>query len=283
MTHNFCVFIISHGRAKHVKTYDLLRKRGYTGEIILVLDNEDPQVEEYKKRFKRVEVFSKKDARYSLKIDVADNFTEVQTPIEARNICFEMAEILGYEYFCVLDDDYKDFRSRRVKEGKLIGIKVVHLDAIFDRMCEFLDCDERIDSISFCQGGDFIGGANNRQAVNCHFYRKCMNSFFCKTERVIRFVSHFNDDVNTYISLGSRGRIFTQTAKVMLSQEETQKNEGGITEAYLKYGTYVKSFTSVMIMPSAVRISVLGNHQRIHHRILWEHCVPKILNEKYKK
>ena len=73
-------------------------------------------------------------------------------------------------------------------------------------------------------------------------------------------------------------------ANVMINQGTTQANAGGMTEVYLDSGTYVKSFYTIMVAPSCTRISTMGNKfKRIHHKILWDKCTPKILNEKYKK
>ena len=44
---NFVAFILTHGRPDKVWTYDTLRNNGYTGPIILVVDNEDNTVSEY--------------------------------------------------------------------------------------------------------------------------------------------------------------------------------------------------------------------------------------------
>ena len=59
MKNNFAVFILTHGRANNVRTYKTLRAQGYTGKIYLMVDDEDSQVEEYKKLYKdQVVVFS---------------------------------------------------------------------------------------------------------------------------------------------------------------------------------------------------------------------------------
>lgn len=50
MDRNFAVFILSHGRAGKVYTFDTLRKQGYTGKIYIIIDNEDEQEAEYKKK-----------------------------------------------------------------------------------------------------------------------------------------------------------------------------------------------------------------------------------------
>jgi len=57
-----------------------------------------------------------------------------------------------------------------------------------------------------------------------------------------------------------------------------------LTDLYQKYGTYTKSFFSVMYNPSSVRISEIGQtNKRIHHKIKWNNAVPKILNQRHKK
>ena len=110
-----------------------------------------------------------------------------------------------------------------------------------------------------------------------------MNTFFCKTSRPFTFIGRMNDDVNTYTTLGATGNLFLTIANIDIVQVPTQQVEGGNSEAYLEYGTYLKSFYSVMCMPSSVKISMMGEqHQRIHHIIDWETCVPKIISWRFK-
>ena len=90
--------------------------------------------------------------------------------------------------------------------------------------------------------------------------------------------------MNTYVLLGSRGELMFTYTPVMITQKQTQSNPGGWTEVYLERGTYVKSFYSVIVNPSAVKIAEMGDkHKRIHHSVNWDRCVPQILNEKWKK
>lgn len=57
-----------------------------------------------------------------------------------------------------------------------------------------------------------------------------------------------------------------------------------MTNLYLDYGTYTKSFYSIMTNPSAVSLMKLGDvHKRIHHKIEWNSVVPKLINQKYQK
>lgn len=57
-----------------------------------------------------------------------------------------------------------------------------------------------------------------------------------------------------------------------------------MTDVYLDSGTFLKSFYSVIFSPQAVKIATMGaKHKRLHHKIDWNACAPKILNEKWRK
>ena len=279
---NFCVFILSHGRADRVYTYKSVRKSGYTGPVFIVVDNEDDQVDEYKRRYgdEYVVVFDK--LARAEKTDTPDLNQDRRTIIYARNECFDIAESLGYRYFLELDDDYTEFMWRYVEGWTLYNKQAKRLDDIFEAMLQFLD-DSGALTVAFAQGGDFIGGA---QASNFHkgLLRKAMNTFFCDTEKRFAFVGRINEDVNTYTSLSNKGNLFFTYTQFMITQKTTQTNAGGMTDAYLDMGTYTKSFYSVIYSPQAVKIGEMGDkHKRIHHIINWDKCAPQILNQKWKK
>ena len=276
---NFAAFILTHGRPDNVKTYKTLKKCGYTGKIYLICDDEDTKLDEYKEKFKNVLVFNKDEVKKN--IDVADNFNKRNVILYARNVCFDFAEKLGLDYFLELDDDYTNFEFKYIEGDKLKSKKIKDLDYIFNLMLEYLETTNAL-TVAFGQGGDFVGGAQG--CIKDGTKRKAMNSFFCKTKNKFKFIGSINEDVNTYTLLGSQGKLFLTILDIALEQLQTQSNKGGMTETYLDSGTYLKSFYSVMIMPSAVKIGLMGNkNMRIHHKIDWNRCVPKIINEKYKK
>lgn len=138
-------------------------------------------------------------------------------------------------------------------------------------------------TIAFAQGGDYIGGAGNP-----FFYkgltRKCMNSFFCRTDRRVHFVGKQNEDVSTYVTLGSRGGLLFTYTKHYIRPMATQQQPGGMTEAYKESGGYIKPFSSVVFAPNCIKVSYLNSgHGRIHHHISWGCAVPMIINERWKK
>lgn len=280
---DFVVFILTHGRPNNVITAKTLKKSGYTGRVVIVIDNEDDTAEEYKKVFgkENVYVFDKKGI--SETFDTMDLSEDRRTIVYARNACFSIAEELGFRYFLELDDDYTSFEFRYPDEynKKLLIKPCDNLDKAFKYMIDFLK-KTNVKTIAFAQDGDFIGGiegANYRQKV----LRKTMNTFFCDTKKKFNFIGRINEDVNTYTRLGSTGWLGLTITDLSIVQKQTQSNKGGMSDVYIDNGTYLKSFYSVMIMPSAVKIGAMGDkHIRFHHKVNWDSCVPKILNECYK-
>lgn len=283
LPNDFCVFILTHGRPTKIHTLKSLKKQGYTGKIFFICDNEDSKLNKYIELYgDKVIVFNKKEIAETF--DEADNFKkDRKTIVYARNFCFQAAKNLGIKYFLQLDDDYIHFRYTLDKNGKYTCALCKDLNKIF---AIFLDYFKKIPakSIAMAQGGDIIGGGNSRTLRNGKIKRKAMNTFFCSTDRPFQFVGRINEDVNTYTRRGAIGDIFLTLTNVCITQIQTQKNKGGMTETYINSGTYVKSFYSVMFCPSCVKIAAMGDKEkRIHHRINWDLAVPKIIQEKFKK
>lgn len=281
MRDDFAVLILSHGRANNVLTVDTLRKSGYTGKYYIVIDDQDKQEGIYRELYgDKVVQFCKADA--AKKSDVMDADDDMRIVLYARNTCHQIARDLGLTYFLELDDDYTAFRYRYNDHGKLAYKTLTNLDEACDWMIEFLETSGAL-TVAFAQGGDFIGGVGSR-VFREKLTRKAMNSFFCKTDRPFQFLGRINEDVNAYTLLGSKGELFFTIAGMMLDQVQTQANAHGLTDVYLKYGTYVKSFYTVMCMPSAVKVALMGpSHARMHHRVFWDKCVPQIISSRWRK
>ena len=281
MRDDFAVFILTHGRANNVITAKTLKQQGYTGKWYIVIDNEDDTEDEYRKIYgDRVLQFDK--LAISKTFDTMDTQKDRRTIVYARNACFELAKQIGVRYFLELDDDYTVFMNRYEENGKSKNYNYKNLDLVFDAMVDFL-IDSKADTVAMAQGGDFIAGVNGG-AFQKGILRKAMNTFFCDVEKPFQFLGRINEDVNTYTRLGSTGWLGFTVTSLQMNQKQTQKNKGGMSTVYLDSGTYLKSFYSVMGMPSAVRIQEMGRTQkRIHHAVEWECCVPMILNEQYKK
>lgn len=281
MRDDFCVFILTHGRADNVITAKTLKELGYTGKTYIVIDNEDDQEDAYRRNFPGA-VLQFDKAETAKTFDTMDTSGDRRTIVYARNVCFRLAREVRVRYFLELDDDYTAFLNRWQEGGKLKSSNMAEIDRYFEAMIDFLN-DSGAASVAFAQGGDLLGGVNNVRRKQ-GLLRKAMNTFFCDVEKPFSFVGRINEDVNTYTVLGSRGVLFFTYMDSMITQKQTQKQKSGMSDVYLDGGTYTKSFYSVVGMPSCVKISEMGEtHRRIHHHVEWGNCVPMILNEKHRK
>lgn len=281
MENNFVVFILTHGRPDNVLTYSTLKKCGYNGKIYLVVDNEDKHIKKYQDNFGEefVKIFDKKSMADS--IDEANNFDNRKVIVHARNYCFTLAKELGYKYFIQLDDDYYEFIYKfSDTKGQVLSKDI---NKIFNLMFDFYNKTDAL-SICFAQTGDFIGGVDNGKGVYRFAKRKCMNSFFCSTDREFQFLGSINEDVNTYTTLASRGGLFLTIPVFAINQKDSQTQKDGMSDIYKLQGTYIKSFTTVLMQPSNVKVSIMNaTHKRIHHSIAWKNTTPMIVSQDFKK
>ena len=282
-----CALILSHGRPRNVKTIGTLRRCGYTGEIAILLDDEDGTAQQYRETYPdcRFFVFSKREEMRRPFASV-DNFNVHGTVLYARNAAWKIMEGNGYTHFVMLDDDYTHFNFRWVCGSKLKGQVCKKLDNAFSAIFDWLDTS-RAQVVALAQGGDFIGGADG--SIKKPLFRKAMNVYFFRTDRKYLFTGAMNDDVNTYLLANQHGRMVFTLTFLSIMQEVTQSNKGGLTEMYLDNGTYRKSFFSVMVAPSCTKVSYVGGsgnghtHYRLHHIIDWAHCAPKIISGRWRK
>lgn len=282
MFKDFAALILTHGRPSKVKTYHTLKKCGYTGRIVIVVDDEDDTVEDYKDAYgEEVYVFSKQEIAKTF--DEADNFNDRRSIVYARNSSFEIAKELGIKHFIQLDDDYTAFNYKFTDNNEYCERSIKDLNSVLSEMLRFYK-STNILSVAMAQGGDFIGGKNSSFAQKIKPKRKCMNTFICSTERPFQFVGRINEDVNTYTSVQGRGEVFLTIPNIEVKQAQTQSNSGGMTDIYIDGGTYVKSFYSILFSPSCVKIALMGvKHKRLHHKVSWNNAVPLIMSEDYKK
>ena len=273
---DFCVFVISHGKPFN-DTYEQLMLCKCEYPIYIVIDDMDSKKDEYIAKYgeDKVCIFSKKE--YAKKCDMFDNFDFDKVIIFARNACYDFAKKLGYRYFIELDDDYNEF-AFRFPGFKWIHMKRANITDIFTLYVNYYAEHDKIDILAFMQGSDITG------IINGVPIRKAMNTLICSIDRRVIFNGRINEDVNAYTRGNQLGRIFISFPNVTIHQRASQTGNG-MSKTYEMFGTYTKSFYSVIQCPSFVRISVLQSptSYRIHHNISHRYGFAKILSSKYKK
>jgi len=268
---------------------------------VVVVGDDDRHIAEYRQTFgdESVYVYSKRETHERCDVDTIICYhgknESWRSPLWARNDSFRIARELGYRWFMVFDDDYSEMKFRRpviLKGGKMSfpafkeNVMADNDDGVcvFDRCClkqfAVLDSSPWLYSCAFPQTGDFIGGYESGTYHNGYMW-KSMNAFFCDTEKEYRFSGLLNDDVNGYVLNGIVGRLsLTSMHMPAVSQPDTQSVKKGLTETYRHFGTYAKSLSSVVALPSAVYVGCIGNlHPRIHHHIKWKLACPAVVDE----
>ena len=278
----FAVFILSHGRADTISTVDTLRDGGFTGDVFVVIDDEDEQEPLYREKFgDSIIQFNK--MQYFLSTDTGDLDKSRKVGVFARNFIEDEAKRRGYKYHLQLDDDVTDFSVRWEEDGRLRGKKCQNLDRYFAAMCDFMDCSDKITALSFGCAGYLMGGVQGGTWWE-KLPRKAMTTFFMRADDIQYFSLRMNDDITTTAMNTMRGKLYFTVVELEAHTVPTQQAKGGMTEAYLDSGTYRKAFYSVMAIPSAACISAMGRTDyRLHHRIEWNKCAPKILSGRWKK
>lgn len=285
MRNKLLLLIVTFGReTKRIITHASLRKFGYTGDIAFVMSDDDARLDENKRALERegyeVLVYSRDEIlqRY-------DNYTNTQllTAGHARMwICDHSAlwAARGYEFVAMFDDDYIDFGD----SSAVRMTKRIKLDDVFDLMCDFLRESGAVVA-AFAQSGDFLGRTVdhvNRFVVS----RKVMNTFFMPVEKMhlIKWRAGLNEDVVMSVYLAMRGMLALTLPQLSLHQYQTQKVAGGMTEAYKRYNTYVKSAMAAMLAPRAVKIVAMGwTYPRPHHNVEWGKVAPLVVSGRYRK
>ena len=278
---DFAVFIMVYGRPENNLTYETLKRCGYSGDIYIVGDNTDKTINRYRDIYgDKLLVFDKQEV--SKKYDSGDNSGDLRSTMYAANTIFDLAEEIGVKYFYIMCDDYYEFDY--MFKDNIKGMKLAkNINKVFDLVLEFYKTTSAL-SIAFAQTGDFIGGIDNGKGSYRFSKRKAMNSFLCSTDRRFNFLGRMNEDVTTYVNLGTKGELFLTIPVFAINQKDTQQVKKGLTEMYIDNGTYVKSFFSVMYNPSCVKASMMNaNHKRIHHSVNWKATTPMIISEKFKK
>ena len=274
------VLILSHGRAGRLDTFEMLRDQGYTGEIRILVDDEDEQLPEYVKNFgDAVCVYSKNDVQSRYPHIFCDAFGDIRNVvIFARQAAWDVAASLGWDVFIELDDDYTGVYFKFDGNGKYLTSekRVKCLDAVFDALYDFY-CSTRTLVLAISQSGDWIGGRRAHR-VRSPFWRKTMNFFVLSPHRRFDWLGRINEDVCLNVFYNSRGYLLLTVASLQVRQRATQQRSGGMTGEYRKYGTYLKSFFPVLLAPAAVTVAKIGTHERVHHNIRWRNVAVGVVD-----
>lgn len=277
----FAVFILTHGRPHNQLTVNTLKNLGYTGDLYLVVDDQDSTFNEYVEEWgvDRIIVFNKD---YFIKH--TDTGLDVPVPkfaVFARNAIEHIAKYMGYKTFMMLDDDITKIRVRLPEGNSLKSFQFNgQFNSIIEKSVDFvLNCDIACMGLGFCNL--YIGGVENFNKENPR-QRLCAEAFIRNTSHPIKWRLNMVEDLITSIDAAWKGDVWFQFLPI---QVEILMNEGAVdggnSDVYRQLGMYRISFMPVIAYPSsnAVRLGKKSWASTTSP----DKCIPKIISSRYRK
>lgn len=276
---DFAVIILTSGRPDKQYTYELLKRCGYTGKIIFLVDSLDKTVRELRKRYsdEKIVVFDKK----TVEVDLIDNSGDLATPTYAENYMYELAEKEGLKYFARADDDLKEFRYRIDLGDRLSTDSVQDLDEVFNILVDFM---EEADMALFgpSRAGYYFGGRNGAAYQQGTDYN-VSQLILCSVKHPLKFRGKTYSDLLVNLDSSVSGRPVFRTMYLSVRSPDEGSNEGGVKKSYDKDPTrYNSNFCAVITHPAAVKIKkrIKGD---FGHKIILNNIFPKIISGRYKR
>lgn len=270
---SFAIFVISYKRAKKIATVATLRKSGYSGDVYIVVGDDDDQLPDYTERYENVVVFSKDEDES----DTVDNFGIKSSALYARNFCVREAERRGIDEFAIFDDDITGFHYRYIVDGKLASKKVDKMDDVVEAFVEFLKT-ERIGCLSFQENGGYMGGADG-------IFRKYLvpnpsQTYFLKGYDSLYKGTRCEDDIFNY-DMWKTGRCAYAVCGVDCCTPKRMSNSGGLHEDYMSINGYVLGMYSVICDPTSYLVAMENGEHRL--RAAGDSRRPLVIAEESKK
>lgn len=279
---NFAVFILSHKRAERVETYDALRKSGYTGDIIVVIDDEDEQRDIYRKRFgKELVIFNKQ--RYIDSSDAIYPKEKRGSALYARNFIESVAKASAYDGFVMIDDDITSFRYRWVDDDSVKSLCVGQLlDKVFEYYINYMK-DAKIATTSFPFSMFFVSGVSGldtKISESRHTYEIHIRN----TDFPVEWKSVINQDTITELLTMQRGYIWWSIPFVVIDGLPMNRLSGGLKSVYDSISDFDKAFLAVITNPSGCKIAHSnGTRSSMYIKENKHTTYPMIVSGRYKK
>lgn len=273
------IFICTHGRPDKQITLKVLRDAGYTGKIILVLDDEDETISEYYDNLDMCDdfVFFKKQS-------VIDTTNTTSSPpnrktiLYAKNACEIDAEKRGLDVFAICDDDIPGFRYRYVEDGSCKSLTITNnMDKVIQSYMEYV-INADITATSFGMAQFYFSGENCFSPETMLKWRVPYTFVFRNTKHEVNWVSDYGEDITTAIECANQGKFMMASPFVQMNLSPMGVGEGGMVE--LHKDTFRLSEYGHVWHPTSEQIRYYKDHWM--STIKRECAFPMLISSKYK-
>lgn len=227
------IYICTHGRPDKQITLKALRDAGYSGNIYLVLDDEDKTRPAYHDNLGMCDdfVFFNKQA-----IIDCTNTTSCppnrKTILYAKNACEIDAKRIGLDVFAICDDDIPGFRYRYVEDGSCKSLKIAqNMDAIIESHFQYI-IDADITATSFGMAQFYFAGENCFSPESMLKWRVPYTFVFRNASHEVNWVSDYGEDITTAIECANQGKFMMASPFVQMNLSPMGVGEGGMVELH---------------------------------------------------
>lgn len=273
MGKEFSIYIISHNRP-NCDTYFKLRKLGFIGNIIVIIDYTDKHIETYKSLYKdKLRIFDKD----KIKIDLMDNFNEPKgIATYAREYCMQLSKEENQDYILMLDDDLIDIKYRYGKSGQKC---IKNINDVFNECIEFME-NSNIDILTFGSQNDYIGGKSKEFNIG-----RGTNAYLIKTKSNIHFRGRYSEDRIMPIYYSMLGKFIFKILRIQFIfnvwTPKKKKLKGGCNDIYKDGVNFLMMFYPIISNPSNTFIKKYKGVYKASTN--YKYACPKIISYKYKK
>ncbi len=278
---NFAVFIISHGRPDRQHTLKTLRRGGYTGRIILVLDDEDSTYEEYKANDAEIIQFSK--LRFMVIADTVEREKRDASAVYARNAVEAFAKELRLDTFLMIDDDITGLRYRWIENGSVKSLAVKGgLDKVFEYYSQYM-LDTGIACTSFPFTMFYIAGTHDLERRITE-YRHTYQIHIRNAHKEVEWTGTINHDTITQLLTMKRGYIWWSIPHLVFDAKPMNSESGGLKEVYDTIGDFNMAFLAMITSPDCCSIvPSKGGRSSLQIKENKLTSYPMIVSQEYKK
>jgi hypothetical protein len=276
----FAVFILSHKRADRVETYSTLRNSGYTGEIYVVIDDEDPQQLLYQERFENILVFNK--SKWIESTDTVTNDKKKSSPVYARNYIEFKAGEMGYDAYIVMDDDIINLRFRYVENyvAKSQALKS-SLDEVLEAYINYL-LTANIATLSFATVMVYAGGVHSEaDMVRLASHRYTCQIHMRNLAFPVDWISLANNDSISANNTAKLGYLWWALPFIVYDSPKMNTLPGGMKEVYDGVSEFRRAFMSTVVSPSVCRVGCSKDRLAIKRDL--KAAYPVIISGRWKK
>lgn len=276
------VYICTHGRPGKQITHKALRDAGYTGEIILVIDNEDECGHGYLEFVKYddktwLHIFDKQKVLDST--NTTNSPPNRKTILYAKNACEQFAKQDGVDCFVICDDDIPGFRYRYIEDGSCKSQNIIcNMDQVLEAHYDFI-LKSNIATTSFGMAQFYFTGANCFDNDNLQKWRVPYTFVFRNARHKVDWVSDYGEDITTAIEQSRHGQFQCAMPFVQMNLSPMGVGDGGMVE--LHKDTFKLSEYGHIWHPDCEQIKYYKDHWM--STIQRDYAFPKLVSSSIKK